>query len=386
MVSRPTPNAATARALAPDLARGLMLLLIAIAHAPEFIAAPSAGLSVSDSAGEFVKSFVADNQGRPMFVLLFGYGLGQLARREHDRGGDWPSIRKLFRRRGFWLVVIGFVHAVFLAPVDIISMYGLALLLLAPMARARDSMLLWTVAVTFVPATLAMAWFSEIARTAGAGGGQANVATDMATGYGRHVVSGLVAWPFSVLLGILLVVPGMVLGLWAARRRILDEPRRHRRLLSRVAVSALGVALVGRLPMALIDAAVWAPSVHTVQAATVAHIVTGYVGGIGLAAAVGLIAIKIGSSRGRFTTAFVALGQRSLTFYLFQSAVWLVLFYPFTLGLWDEVGTAGAVGIAVATWLLSVVLAEGLRRGGYRGPTEVLLRRLAYGRPKAGAR
>jgi uncharacterized membrane protein YeiB len=47
------------------------------------------------------------------------------------------------------------------------------------------------------------------------------------------------------------------------------------------------------------------------------HHLTGYFGGIGLAALVELIAHRIGIDRGRMTPALSALGQRSLTFYLF---------------------------------------------------------------------
>jgi uncharacterized membrane protein YeiB len=37
--------------------------------------------------------------------------------------------------------------------------------------------------------------------------------------------------------------------------------------------------------------------------------------------------------------------------------------------------------LATATWALTVVLAQAMSRRGYRGPAEVLLRRLTYGAP-----
>jgi uncharacterized membrane protein YeiB len=36
--------------------------------------------------------------------------------------------------------------------------------------------------------------------------------------------------------------------------------------------------------------------------------------------------------------------------------------------------------VAVVTWLLSLVIADLMRRAGHRGPAEILLRRLAYRR------
>jgi uncharacterized protein len=70
--------------------------------------------------------------------------------------------------------------------------------------------------------------------------------------------------------------------------------------------------------------------------------------------------------------------QRSLTFYLLQSAIWLGLFYPFTLNLSDRVSVAGSYGIAVTVFGVSVVLADWMRRAGQRGPLELMLRRLVY--------
>ncbi len=67
--------------------------------------------------------------------------------------------------------------------------------------------------------------------------------------------------------------------------------------------------------------------------------------------------------------------------YLLQSAVFVALFVPYAGGLGTRLGTAAASGIAVATWLTGVVLAELLRRVGRQGPAETLLRRLTHGSP-----
>ena len=52
--------------------------------------------------------------------------------------------------------------------------------------------------------------------------------------------------------------------------------------------------------------------------------------------------------------------------------------YPFTLNLRDDVSLAGSYGIAAAVFVVSVLLAEWMRRTGQRGPLEVLLRRMSY--------
>ncbi|MFD3688175.1 DUF418 domain-containing protein [Nocardiopsis sp. NPDC058631] len=373
----PDPGGTDGRSLAPDLARGVMLLVIALAHAPAFVGDWTRGPAPLNATAEFIKYLVTDNQARAMFVFLFGYGLGQLARRQLDRGGDWTSLRALLRRRGFWLLAIGFAHAALLVPLDIIAVYGLTLLMLAPLVRSRDSALLWTAALVSVPATLLIAWQGVTAWTT-TGGGAATLVPYMTESPVHHVLFNLRGWPVETLVSVLVVVPGLLWGVWAARRRILDEPERHTVLLRRSCVLLLGAALMGRLPLALLLTGVWeSDSAALVWVFTTAHTLAGYAGGIGMAACVGLVAIRIGRDRGRVTTGLAALGQRSMTFYLFQSVVFVALFYPFTLDLSGELGIAGSYGVATAVWAASVLLAAWMHVRGVRGPAETLLRRLS---------
>lgn len=377
MTTEPLP---AGRSLAPDLARGLMLLLIALAHAPGFLSSWRSGMPWLDDVTLFVKSLIADNQARAMFVFLFGYGMGQLAHRHHARGGDWAGLRTLLRRRSVWLVLIGFAHTILLVPIDIVAIYGLALLLFTPLVRATDKTLGWTAALTLMPATLLLAWQSVNAQLGVAAGTPVTFAQFMESTYGAHVLAN-VTKPAQALLGVVMVLPGMLLGIWAARRRFLDRPAENHTALRHAALGLLTLALIGRLPAALLAAGVWHTDAIGLQwTVAVAHDLTGFAGGIGLAAAVGLASARIGNRPGRLTTALAALGQRSLTFYLFQSVMWLALFYPFTFNLRDKVSLAGSYGIAAVVFAVSVLLAEWMRRTGQRGPMEVLVRRMSYPR------
>lgn len=78
--------------------------------------------------------------------------------------------------------------------------------------------------------------------------------------------------------------------------------------------------------------------------------------------------------------ALSAVGQRSLTFYLFQSLLLAPIMAGWGLGLGVHLSTAGAVGIALAVWLLSLPIAAQLGSRNLRGPAEMLLRRMTYGR------
>lgn len=373
-----TPEDVASRSLAPDLARGFVLLLIAVAHAPTFVRRWDLGPAALNTIAALIRSLIAENQARALFVFLFGYGLGQLARRQQARGSDWASTRDLLRRRSLWLIVLGFAHAVLLVPFDIVAVYGLTLLVLTPLIQAPDSVLWRTTVLTLVPATLLLSWQSVTAQAAAAMGTPMTMVQYMAPDYGAHVIAGLPFWPLKTAVSTLVVVPGMLPGIWAARRRILDEPERHAPLLLRVTALCMAVSVVGRLPMALLVTGAWTTSMTWTVAG--AHALTGYAGGIGMAAAAGLVVIRIGRDHGHLTTALAALGQRSLTFYLFQSAVWVALFYPFTLDLRDDMGFAASCAVAAGIWIASILLADGMRRAGYRGPAEAMLRRLPHRR------
>ena len=108
-------------------------------------------------------------------------------------------------------------------------------------------------------------------------------------------------------------------------------------------------------------------------------------GGPGYAALLGLIALRLSRSRSLRTvnaavTLLTALGQRSLSGYLFQSVAWLLLFAPYTLALGGRFGSPmlTAVTVGVLVWLASLIGAYLLDRHSNRGPAEILLRRLTY--------
>jgi uncharacterized membrane protein YeiB len=173
------------------------------------------------------------------------------------------------------------------------------------------------------------------------------------------------------------VLPFLVivwLGIWAARRRLLEEPGRHLTLLRRTAVVSLSISIAGSLPYALVAAGVLHLDAGTVDAMYRVHAVTGEYGGPGYVALFALIAHRLAGHTERVAP-IVALGQRSLSGYLFQSVCWVALFSPWALHL---TGTRVAAVAAIAVWVLSLGIAQRMSERGYRGPAETLLRRITY--------
>ena len=113
--------------------------------------------------------------------------------------------------------------------------------------------------------------------------------------------------------------------------------------------------------------------------------VSGTFGGVGYVALFGLLSHALMTAmpaprENVVVSALTALGQRSLSGYLFHSVAWAVLAWPFMLDLGSEAAspTFAAAASATAVWLVSLVAAQVMQRRSYRGPAEALLRQLVY--------
>lgn len=176
------------------------------------------------------------------------------------------------------------------------------------------------------------------------------------------------------------VFAAVAAGAWAARRGLLDDPGRHRRLLVRVAIAGIALAVAGGLPFALVAAQVWtAPSTGMLVLGGFLHGMAGYAGGLGYAALFGLLAIRLTYGTGPVTFALQACGQRSLSSYLAQSVAFAALLPAWTIGLGDGAHVWQTALYGCAAWLVILLVAAVSARAGYRGPAELLLRRLTYG-------
>lgn len=385
----PTPR--SRRAAAPDVARGLVLIGIALANVPFFLYGTELGLMykpvTDDPTDQWTNALVAtlfDNRSYPLFALLFGYGMTQLLMREHARGTEWRDARNLLLRRNAWLIAFGAVHGSLLFFGDVLGSYGLLGLALVLLIRASDKVLAIVGWITF--GLLALMTAAE-----GLSGLLGEIGVPMSTAapfgsseaetFGWAVLLRAAEWVVAQvslpLGGFALLLPPMILGIWLARRRVLENPTPHLRRLRLAAGLGITISVLGALPMALALLGVIELTIWTEPLAAMLHGTTGVIGAVGY---VSLIAILAGrrETPGPIARIFAALGQRSLSGYLTQSVVFVIVFAPYALGLGGEVGIAEASQIAVITWLGTLIVANVLAAADKSGPAEWLLRKLVY--------
>ncbi|MCZ4515050.1 DUF418 domain-containing protein, partial [Streptomyces sp. ActVer] len=429
------------RALAPDLARGIMLLLIVLSNTAFHLWAARRGPSGwqpadgswLDHAVQFTMIIVLDLRVYPLFAFLFGYGMMQLFLRQTAAGNSEGGAARILRRRSLWLIVIGLLHSTLLMAGDIVGYYGVLSLVLGLvfLRRSERALKRWicvgaVLLVFFAAQPVVSALLRGELGTLGDAGAEPGFLAYAAqegnwlTAAQTRLETGLFV---TFLASALALVGGgyvvFLLGFWAARRRVLEEPGRHRTLLRRTAVIGITVGWLGALPAALAHVGaldVPADAQSEEGALTLLRDVTGNAAGLGYVAAVALFvhwwsgrearagaeartdagtgaaSAGAGMSAGAgvgagatVVTAVSAVGKRSLSCYLAHSLLFAPVLAAWGLGLGEPLSSWTMALFAAGVWLLTVAGAYALERAGRRGPAEAVLRRLMYGaKDKAG--
>ena len=428
---------ASVRYPAPDVARGFMLLLIALANAPFWMVLlrTRAEVTGADAVWMGLRAAFVDHRSYPLFAMLFGFGLATMARRRTEAGprstaavaadadpavahasaadtatarattsttaatartgaggisaarraAPAAGARRLIRRRGLWMLVFAAVHgALFMG--DIIGAYALiAVVLAGPIAgrgRRTQAVVGGLSAAVCLGYMLYIGWFLSVGgvtvSTAGAaGGGVVGGIAEMLRGPLYPAVS-LVLWAGGTMVTILtsLTLPAALLGVRLADTDLLTRPDRHRRALLVGGATALAVGAVGALPRVLPSLGVGVPARVTVVASAL-DVATGMVGACGWLA---LLAAWAGPGTGTplhgARRLLSAVGRRSMSVYIGQSLLFALVF-----GLLAHCGappphqtTAALIGVAV--WAALAGACAWMEHGGRtRGPLEILLRR-----------
>ncbi len=384
------PVPADRRAIAPDVARGLALLGIAIANSAIHLSGGTVGLgsrpvdaSTLDRVVNGVVSLFVDRRTMPMFALLYGYGIGVVVRRRASAWVPWPACRADLLRRAGALIAFGAVHLVLLFEGDILAAYGLAGLLAVAFVRASDRALLITAALVLPLGGLLTGAMESLVLVVDSFGAQGALDVPATDSVGMALLVRITSGVFIAPLGAVIALPLILLGLWAARREILERPADHVRLLRRTALVGLAVSVVGAVPFASAVAGLRTPSAGDAFWSATAHLMTGAAGGVAFAALVGWVVAARGATTatlGPATRALRAVGARSLTCYLLQSVLFVLPLAPWAGGLGSSLGTAQVAAWALGVWLVTVAVAVALDAAGRRGPAEWLYRRMVYRR------
>ena len=386
------PTAERERHQILDVLRGLALMGIALANFPEFAlwtflggeeqaAMATAGV---DRVVRYWQYVLVDGKFYTIFSLLFGIGFSLILARHG---------RRLFLRRMLMLVLIGFLHLMFVWSGDILLLYAVGGLLLTLFVGFNDKMLL-TLAVglivlpvgfdaltEFCGVDFAGPFYDQWWQVATAQGiTEANFATWLrdADSYGQvfaFLLQGACErlWEFVEGHRLPKVLGLFILGYLIGKRRL------YARLAELPLRSVCWWTLVVGLPTSLAYA--WSATQGHPWGLT-AHAILYAVSVIPLAAAyaTGLCLLYL---RGRDWPVWrwiAAPGRMALSNYISQSLIGIVLFYGIGFGLGTTFGLAAVELTALGVFLLQMLCSRLWLRWFRFGPLEWVWRMATYGR------
>ena len=410
---------------APDVARGFMLALIALANVPFWVRffpdhpeagrAALAAMTDVDQWWFLLRSMFVDRRAYPLFSILFGFGMAIMAKRTIERerrdalgalpaelSAGWNPAQwqffgeaverrarcaasRLIRRRGWWMLAIGGVHSLVFQG-DIIGTYGLVAVVFAEVIVMTRVWPRVVVAVSF--AALSLLSMASIGYGAGGRPMSLEYHSPMSVGATYPAMSfgvWLFATPFAAFTA--LVIPCVMIGVALQRWGALQDPHRHGCALGIFACGGLAVGALGAVPYALgeldwahVGGAGWTfPLFHACG-------VAGACGWLALLALLGGgprvdcgLSMMSGSSPaeelGVVRSFLSAIGRRSMTAYLAQTLLFVAVFACLGLAGVRSVGVVVSALIALAVWAVigvGCVVSDGM--GHTRGPAERLLR------------
>ena len=382
------------RIAALDVLRGIavggilfanVLVFFGIIFMPQELAA-ALPTAQADKMAAFLERVFVEGKFYSVFSLLFGIGFGvQLA-----RSGDAALPR--FKRRLRILLAIGAVHAFLIWAGDILMLYALLGMTMPWFARKTDRDLLrWTLILLAIPTAL-YAVALGVSVLAGAPSAPAPSAAALppeilaifeAMGRGGvkdallgNVVQLVGRWMDLFITMRFPKVLGMfVLGLWCVRTGIALAPEAHRPTLIKWMLLGWGIGL----PANVLGAWVFEHGTYLPPSAmSLAGVAAQGIGfpllGVGYAATVALL---VADGR-RIMSVFAPVGRMALTNYLVHSIVCTALSYGWGLSWWWTIGTATALAIAAAIFIVQIPLSA-LWLSRFRfGPAEWVWRRLTY--------
>lgn len=375
------PAAPEGRSIALDIVRGGALLGILAANmlifgylSPLYPPLGFPGLSSADRVAEWATRVFVEGSFYPVFAFLFGLGFALQLRK-----GD--AVVPVFRRRLLVLLGIGVLHALLLWLGDILVTYALLGFALIPFRnRSERTLVRWIVGGTLY--TLVVLYFINL----GAGSTfppalVAQIERVYTEGSYLEVTGVRASWFLLNLFNVVLLSPQILalflLGLLVGRRGVHENLSAHRPLLRRTLLLTLGVAVpivaVRGLGLArgvsspLLDALDYALGSPALGFA--------YLSGLAL-----LLGSEVWRRRLR---ALATVGRTALSTYLAQSLICVLIFDPYGLGLFGQLGPAWGLGLVVVIYAAQVLVSNLWLARSRFGPVEWVWRALTYRtRPK----
>lgn len=398
-----TPTAATQRLILLDILRGFALLGILLMNMEFFQRPLLAGAlgfdqsltGIDRTVGLIVYTLV---QGKfyTLFSMLFGIGFILFYERLK---ATHPAPQKLYRRRLFWLALIGAAHITLVWAGDILLMYAVAGFFLILFRNLRASTL-WKLALVFIFAPVALFWLGALSIAALANDPtmsaefMADINADRdallasLTAANTAYQSGSFVEVMQVRLteyfasGVLFMAPivlgTFMIGASLARYGLFirtEATPYYGKIMRRALLVGLPLSVYVGLFGNDIDYLIpTVASAVTFTLMTIANLA------LALFYMTAIAWLWQRQHQPTWLARLAPTGRMALTHYLLQTVFFTSLFYGYGLGLYDDYGRAMTTLAALLFWLLQVAISPWWLARFQYGPCEWLWRSLTYKR------
>ncbi|WP_088102728.1 DUF418 domain-containing protein [Halalkalibacter urbisdiaboli] len=313
-----------------------------------------------------------------LFSFLFGYGMAFLKQRLEQQTLPFSL---LYWRRMFILLIVGYLHGLFIWDGDILFMYALSSFLLFFFLKLSErGLLIWSFLFLMLMA-LSIATPEEDDSMDDINQSLTTYSIEekavLATGAYTDVISfRLHADPLGMgwIGDIIIFVPSMIsvlgmflLGAYVARKKWLIEPTKHLPMFKRIWWITLCVGFPSKLAYVIND---------TDQMEMLHSMIGGPM--IAMFYATSIVLIATTEKGKKWLKPLTYVGRLSLTNYLLQSIVFTSLFYGYGLGLFGSIGYFFGVIISLLFFTLQILGSKWWLHNYYVGPFEWFWRAGTY--------
>lgn len=395
----------SARIVVVDVLRAFALLGIIITHSVTgFLAGPTPDpdfnkFTLLDRLVSQLENLLTFGKFFTIFSFLFGLSFAIQLNNAAQKGAAFAG---RFAWRLVVLLAMGFVHGLFFSG-DVLVVYALLGLLLIPCRNLSNKTLLITGSILVLNIPMLLLGMLQVSAPVDPAADQARaaqiqqfmqmaqhqfdvkqsgtLAEVVALNLGFGLISKLIFLVFS---GRLWVTFGLfLLGLYAGRRIIFRDSEDNRSLFRNLLLWAGAIALITTVVAIVRPASMDVRSLGDVLAAFSFSVQQASLSAFYMAA-VTLLFWR--NPHGGVLPQLAPAGKMGLTTYLTQSAFGLLVFYGFGFGLLGKLGVAASVGLAIAFFVVQVLLARWWMQRFNLGPFEWLWRSLTYFRLQPNAR
>ena len=370
-----------------DAIRGFALLGIVLVNVHYFAVSSADGWFAANvrefenQLGGFLTSSFFLAKFYLLFSFLFGYSSTYVVK-------GTPENKRRWLKRSWLLIGFGFLHAVFLFQGDILFVYGvLGLALWLFMFRKDSTIRGWAIAI-YVITAVGMFFFTVAAFLADMF--EPLYKQDFLTSsqldqlmlsgsFLEQAMARFELW-VTILPGIFilqgpLVFVAFLIGLMAGRKSALSSENFTHSTANKLIGFGLGIGIPVQLFAAAAMVWTFTNEILSFGVFMASIAVTFLTGGLVSAGIIGVIGKLVLS--GKKLEILASSGKNSLTIYLGQSLIMLIVFSGWGFGLFGQTSLLINLFIGFLIWLVLSLLAAVNIRAGRRGPMEVVLTKLS---------